>query len=61
MSQALLSRAPRPTAARLRGANEPTTRRAEAEAILRDAAFVLHLTQRVRSSIVAGQADGAGE
>ncbi len=60
MSQALLSRASRPSTTRRQpGKNDPG-RRAEAEAVLRDVGFVLHLTRRVRSSIVGKQADEAG-
>jgi hypothetical protein len=59
MSQALLSRASRPSASRLQPQSN-TPLRAEAEATLRDLAFVLSLTQRVKAAIVRDQPDRRG-
>ena len=60
MSQAVLSRPVRPSTPRL-SARKAAASRAETEATLRDLAFVLALTQRVRTAIVREQAAGAAE
>jgi hypothetical protein len=60
MSQALLTRASRPSVSRLD--SEPDTRlRTEAEATLRDLAFVYHLTQRVKATIIREQPGRAAD
>ena len=55
MSQALLSRPSRPSTSRLVAGRDSASGRADAETILRDVAFVLRLTQRVRADITDKQ------
>jgi hypothetical protein len=57
MSQALLSRVSRPSTPRYLGGTKAASRRSQAEPILRDLAFVFHLTQRVKLTITGEQSD----